>query len=440
VSKNVEAFVASLGLDAYVVGGAVRDALLGAESKDADFLIAGIDIDALRKALEAHGRAEELVVAGRTVGIRFFPRDRKLRAETPAGIELAPPRREISTGPGRHDFDIVVDPAATVEEDLARRDFTVNAMARRLSDGTLVDPFGGRDDLERRVLRTVSPRSFAEDPLRLVRGLRFVSQLSLEPDDSTLEQMKTDASGIANVSGERIGGGIAGDSLGELSKLLLGSEPARALRLARDTGVLVELLPEFIRAADLSEHIFDVVQETAIAGDVLAVRLAALTHDLGKPLDADPVGHARVGAEIADRILRRLRYPERLTRRVVAIVHEHPFQLEKISNDAAEARVFLRRYGEELAFDLVAHRRADARAKRLDVSALDRFGELLQQELNSPFRLSDLAVSGDDLLTVGYRPGPALGETLERLLDEVVADPSLNEQTTLLRRAEELLR
>src|SRR5262249_37988790 len=155
-----------------------------------------------------------------------------------AGIELAPPRREVSTGPGRHDFEIVADPSLSVEDDMRRRDFTVNAMARRLETGELVDPFGGRDDLARRTLRTVSPTAFAEDPLRLVRALRFVSQLGFEPDGETIRQMREEASAVKLVSGERIGGGIDADGMGELSKLLLGKEPARALRLARDTGVL----------------------------------------------------------------------------------------------------------------------------------------------------------------------------------------------------------
>src|SRR5215471_4797698 len=115
VVKAVEDYIRSLDLDAYVVGGAVRDELLGVDSKDADFLVPGVDIEGLREALSAHGRAEQLVVAGRGVGVRHYPRDRQLRALVPAGIELAPPRREISTGPGRHDFEIVVDPAAPVE-------------------------------------------------------------------------------------------------------------------------------------------------------------------------------------------------------------------------------------------------------------------------------------------------------------------------------------
>src|SRR5262249_22553681 len=155
------------------------------DSKDADFLVPAVDISGLREALAPHGRTEELVVAGRPVGVRFYARDRAIRRLTRSGIELAPPRRGLSTGPGPRDFEIVVDPTATVEEDLARRDFTINAMAVRLDDDFFVDPYGGADDLRGRVLRTVSPGSFAEDPLRLVRGLRFISQLDLDPDDST---------------------------------------------------------------------------------------------------------------------------------------------------------------------------------------------------------------------------------------------------------------
>ena len=245
--KAIEDYVRSLELDAYLVGGAVRDELLGRESKDADFLVPGVDADGLRAALAPHGRVEELVVAGRPVGMRLFPRDRAIRALAPAGIEFAPPRRERSTGPGRHDFEIVVDPAASVEDDLARRDFTINAMARRLADG----------DARRPVRRPRRPRA-ARPPHRLAdaasrrtrcgscAGLRFVSQLGLR---SRRGDARADARErrrrSALVSAERIGGGLAADGMGELSKLLLGGEPRKALRLARDTGVLVALLPEF---------------------------------------------------------------------------------------------------------------------------------------------------------------------------------------------------
>jgi tRNA nucleotidyltransferase (CCA-adding enzyme) len=470
--RLVEDYVRSLELDAYVVGGSVRDELLGLESQDADFLVPGVDIDGLRAALEPHGRADELTVAGRAVGVRFYPRDRELRERVPKGIELAPPRREVSTGPGRHDFEIVVDPAATVEDDLARRDFTVNAMARRLTDGMLVDPYGGQEDLGRRVLRTVSTNSFAEDPLRIVRGLRFISQLGFDVDAHTLEQMRTDAGSVALVSGERIDGGLTSDGLGELSKLLLGAQPAKALRVARDTGVLVALLPEFERSIgfdqesryhDLTvdEHTFEVVQAAADAGAPLWVRLAALFHDLGKPYVAwrgpegrlhyyakpghAPRSHEQVSAELAVTALGRLRYPTELRKRVARIVRAH--MVDPGRADPLRARRLLARHGAGVAFDLLDHKEADIRGKRLagtpapekDLERLARFRAVVEQELQSPHRLRDLAINGDDLLASGYEAGPAIGRTLQSLLDEVVRDPSLNTRETLLARAEELL-
>ncbi|MGD0712918.1 MAG: HD domain-containing protein [Gaiellaceae bacterium] len=467
--QELEDYVRSLGLDAYLVGGAVRDELLGLESKDADFLVPGVDTEGLSRALEPHGRAEELVVAGRLVGVRLHPRERRVRALAPAGIEFAPPRAEVSTGPGRHDFEIVADPSLSVEDDMRRRDFTVNAMARRLATGEIVDPLGGKEDLERRVLRTVSATSFAEDPLRLVRALRFVSQLGFEPDESTLRQMRDEAPSVKLVSGERIGGGMAADGMGELSKLLLGREPARALRLARDTGVLVELLPEFERAVgfeqesryhDLTvdEHTFAVVHAAADARYSLTVRLAALFHDLGKPYVAwrgpddqlhyyakpghAPRNHEQVGAELAATALRRLRYPNALRERVVWIVRHHMFRVGK--GDGVHARRFLVKHGDEQAFELVNHKHADYLGKRgsageppplEDIARLERFRATLERELASPHRLADLAVDGDDLIELGFRPGPALGRALHELLDAVVDNPSRNTRAELLKRA-----
>jgi tRNA nucleotidyltransferase (CCA-adding enzyme) len=468
--KAVEEYVRSLGLDAYVVGGAVRDALLGRESKDADFLVPAIDIAGLRAALAPHGRTEELVVAGRAVGVRFYPRDQSVRRLARAGIELAPPRREVSTGRGRHDFEIVVDPTATVEEDLARRDFTINAMARRLADDALVDPYGGRADLEAGLLRTVSPRSLAEDPLRLVRGLRFVSQLDLDPSDETLRQMQREAPGVRLVSGERIGGGIHADGMGELSKLLLGAHPAKALRLARDSGVLVEVLPEFEAAIGfdqesryheltVDEHTFAVVQAAADAGRSLVVRLAALFHDLGKPHVAwrgtdgrlhyyakpgySTRSHEQVSAELVERALGRLRYPTELRRRVVRIVRSH--MLDTTRAEPLRARRLLARYGDSLLADLLDHKEADLRGKGdwsadEDLERLGRLRRVVARERSQPHRIRDLAVRGDDLIAIGFRPGPALGRALARLLDDVVRTPELNTKEALLARARELPR
>ena len=418
--RELETYVDGLGLDAYLVGGAVRDELLGHESKDADFLVPGVDTEQLKEALAPHGRVEDLVVAGRLVGMRLHPSNRTMRSLVPAGIEFAPPRKEISTGPGRHDFEIVADASLSVEDDMRRRDFTVNAIARRLSTGEIVDPLAGREDLANGVLRTVSPTSFAEDPLRLVRALRFVSQLGFEPDESTIRQMREEAPAVRLVSGERIGGGLAADGLGELSKLLLGREPAGALRLARDTGVLLELLPEFEHAIGfdqesryhgltVDEHTFAVVQAAADRGYSLAVRLAALFHDLGKPevawrgadgrlhYYAKPGqaehSHEQAGSELTRSALLRLRYPNALRTLVVRIVRHHMFQIG--NGDAARARRFLAKFGDELAFELVDHKEADFVGK----------------------------------------PGPALGRALRELLHEVVEDPSRNEKSVLLSSA-----
>jgi len=450
--KEIEDYVRSLGLDAYLVGGAVRDELLGRDSKDADFLVPGVDAEGLRSLLAPHGKVEELLVARKPVGMRLYPRDRAVRELAPAGIEFAPPCREVSTGPGRHDFEIVVDPDATVELDLARRDFTINAMARRLAGDELIDPYGGRNDLEGRVLRTVSPNSFAEDPLRLVRGLRFVSQLGLEPDETTLAQMHDEAGAVSIVSGERVGGGIAADGMGELSKLLLGRYPRRALELARDTGVLVALLPEFDpsvgfdpgssdHAMSVDEHTFAVVQAAADAGTPLRVRLAALFHDLGKP--SAGADHAADGARLAATALRRLRYPNDLRDRVVRIVRHHVFALG--DGDATEARRMLARYGEGLTFDILDNWHADLQGRdqservQQKLERLALFRETVEHELGSAHRLSDLAVDGADLIGIGYEPGPALGQALDTLLAEVVDEPGLNRRETLLARAGELL-
>jgi tRNA nucleotidyltransferase (CCA-adding enzyme) len=257
--------------------------------------------------------------------------------------------------------------------------------------------------------------------------------------------------------------------MGELSKLLMGREPAKALRLARDTGVLAELLPEFEPAIgfdqesrwhDLSvdEHTFAVVQAASDLGFPLRVRLAALFHDIGKPQVAwrgddgrlhfyaragkAVEGHEEVSAALAARALRRLRYPNALRAQVTRIVRRHMLSIGK--GDALRARRLLARNGEQLTFDLIDHKEADLRGKRADalpvdeLEALAEFRRVVQRELANPHRLGDLAIDGSDLIAAGFREGPAIGRTLDRLLREVVGDPTLNRRDWLLERAAEL--
>jgi tRNA nucleotidyltransferase/poly(A) polymerase len=265
--------------------------------------------------------------------------------------------------------------------------------------------------------------------------------------------MRVEAPGLRYVSAERIGGGVAADGMGELSKLLLGRRPAAALRLARDTGILVEVLPELESAVGyslgterqplpLDEHVFEVVQEAADVDASLPVRLAALLHDLGKP-QADLTGHphAQLGAGLAARVLRRLRYPTHVRRYVVEIVAGHAFRLDE-PIDARYARRFLAAHGDTLAVDLVAHKRADLRAKHVGADEherLDRLEGLLVSEGSSPHRIADLAVDGRDLIETGFTEGPALGRVLAVLLDEVLDEPARNTRETLLARAHQEL-
>ena len=333
---------------------------------------------------------------------------------------------------------------------MARRDFTVNAMARRLETGELVDPFGGLAHLERRELHTVGPDSFREDPLRILRGLRLLSQLGFTLTDDTLGQMRAEAAGLRHVSGERIGGGLAADGMGELSKLLLGARPGEALRIARDTGVLVEVLPEYgvvighdlgstRQPGPLEEHLFAVIQETADLAAELSVRLCALLHDLGKP-EADRTGaadHAQIGAVIAGAAMRRLRYPNALRDEVCRLVAGHAFWLDG-PIDGLYARRFLASHGIERARRLLLHKRADLHVKHVEPWELDHLAQLervLEDERKSPHRLSHLVVGGNDLLALGYREGPALGAALARLLDVVIEDPAANDRETLLAEA-----
>jgi tRNA nucleotidyltransferase/poly(A) polymerase len=332
---------------------------------------------------------------------------------------------------------------------MARRDFTINAMARRLEDGTLVDPFGGVDDLEHRRLRSVGPTSFEDDPLRLVRALRFVSQLDFNLAPETLAQMHDAAPGLAHVSAERIGGGIKADAQGELSKLLLGRKPARALLLARDTGVLTRVIPEFAPAIGFSlgserqplpldEHLFEVAQITADNGSSLEVRLAGLLHDLGKPLEPERTDeHPRIGAALTDEILERLRYPTRVRHHIVWIVAHHGFKLDQ-PPDARAARRFLAEHGDTLAHELIDHKTADLAAKNVAAEELGRVAELrrlVTQERTQPHHLSDLAVNGVDLRAIGFPEGPDLGRVLHELLDDVVDEPAHNTREWLLERA-----
>ena len=329
--ERILTHVRQMGLHhAYEVGGAVRDALRAQwhgepfDPEDIDIAVVGNTFEELLERCRAEGTASELVVARQPIGVRltakWTPRE---------GVEfLALARTEVSTGASRHQFAIRAHPDVTIEQDLARRDFTVNAMARDIDTGALIDPFGGAEDLRNGILRTVSERSFPEDPLRVLRGLARCARDNLVPDRTTREQMRTWAQDPRRYLGEEIDEASVGYRWygdvplspervwQELRKLLAGRYAAGALRIARETGVLESLLSELRDSIgfeqrspyhDLTvyEHTLHVVEYACAAGAPESVRLAALLHDCGKPATA---------WGLAERRPRRL--PERGRRRV----------------------------------------------------------------------------------------------------------------------------
>jgi tRNA nucleotidyltransferase (CCA-adding enzyme) len=431
----------------YEVGGSLRDGLLGRPAKDVDFLVRGHDIDELLRVLRRYGPADELRVAGRLVGVRFRP-----SFGPKEGIEVVPPRRETPIRPGEPDysgnphtdFRIEPDPQLPLRDDLERRDFTVNAMARDIRSGSWVDPFGGREDLAAGILRAVHPTAFRDDPLRILRGIARRGRDGLVPEPETLALMEAEAPRIAGLSAERV--------RETLDQTLGGRDAADALRLARDVGALAAALPEWqiavgvpqasaTQAYTVDEHILHVLDQAVQRDASLVVRLAALWHDVGKAVAGGPRRHADESARVADAAMRRLAYDNDTRLAVVLLVREHPYG-EDSDPTPQSARRFLARVGRDAAPDLLLLRRCDRLGRGFprpeeELLRRERFEELVAEEWGSPVTRGELAVTGDDLLAAGLPAGRALGQVLARLLDAVVVDPERNTFDQLLTLARE---
>jgi tRNA nucleotidyltransferase/poly(A) polymerase len=342
----------------------------------------------------------------------------------------------------------------TIEVDLARRDFTVNAMAWGARPGdrpSLIDPFGGRADTGARVLRAVGDAStrFEEDALRMVRAVRLATTLGFEIEGGTLAGIRSRSTLVAHLSGERIAA--------ELDKLLAAPLPSVGLRLLGDTRLLDSISPDLaaqrgvlqnkVPGEDLWDHTVRSVDAASAARPV--VRLAALLHDVGKPAtfaDGHFVGHDAVGADLAGAFLDRLRSPRAVRDRVVELVRHHMFSYESTWSDAAVRRFIgkMATIGDGALDELLELREADNLGSGLPAEA-GLLGELrarVAAELKAELVLDrgGLAVDGDDLIAeLGLTQGPLLGRIIEGLLERVIADPALNERPTLLLLAQAAL-
>lgn len=432
--KGAEFIISRLnaaGHQAYAVGGCVRDSLLGLAPKDWDICTSALPDEMQRLFADCHVVETGLKHGTLTVVLHHVP------------YEVTTFRVDGAYTDHRHPDGVTF--VTDVREDLARRDFTVNAMAYHPEQG-LVDAFGGQEDLAAGVIRCVgeAERRFDEDALRILRALRFASTYGFAMEEHTAAAVHSLKETLSGVAAERI--------RVELGKLLCGKGVGDILRGYHD--VIAQVLPELAPMAGFEQHTpfhrYDVWEHTVRAVEAVppveALRLTMLLHDSGKPaaftMDEAGVGHAyghpAISAEIADRAMAALRMDNATHDRVVLLVRNHDIPID---TDTRRLKRRLNKFGEEALRQLIEVQRADAMGKGT-VAAADieaRIGGIRQalKDLLAAapcFTLKDLAVKGGDLMQQGIR-GKAIGQCLDHLLNEVMAERLDNSRETLLAEA-----
>jgi tRNA nucleotidyltransferase (CCA-adding enzyme) len=436
------------GFRSWVVGGCVRDELLAelaAENGGAHQLRNDWDIATDARPEQVNRLFRRVIPTGIQHGTVTVLMNH-------AQYEVTTLRGEASYSDGRRpDAVYFVD---DIVDDLARRDFTINAIAYDALEDRLIDPFSGIADLRARRLRAVGDPAarFAEDGLRVLRAARFVATLEVELDPETARAIEPSLGSYRKVSAERI--------RDEWLKAMKARRPSAAFEVMKDHGLLAVTAPELLESVGCAQnrfHAYDVWGHAMHCLDGCpqnpVLRVAGLLHDVGKPRsrgfsekhqDYTFYEHERIGAEIADPLLSRLRFSTEEREHIVALVRHHLICYDETWTDAAVRR-WLRRVTPELTEDLYLLNEADVRAKGRDASQdlehLARLKAHVARVLAAGAALSvrDLAVNGHDLMTeLGLRPGPILGEMLRKLLDEVIEEPSRNTRESLLARARAL--
>jgi len=416
------------GHHACIVGGAVRDLIIGRTPEDFD-VVSSAEVHEVRRIFD------KVLPIGEKHGtsVVFY------NGET---VEISRCKKGCQ---------IVDDWSACLEEDLLHRDFTINAMAMDL-EGEIVDPFGGQDDMINRVIRSPldsSVNRFREDPLRMLRAIRLGTVLNFSLDEKLGEAIKECQALLVQVSPERV--------REELNSILVSSHPDLGIRLMVDTGLMKLVIPELVDAVGFKQHnpahIYDVFNHTlAVLAKVpadLELRLAALLHDIGKPavftMDEQGIGHfyqhQYKGQVMAEIILTQLRYSKETVQTVSILVREHMSWLENPTPEAVKR--LINRVGAANLPKLFALQRADllGSAPSHDPSFIDRTQTMAEEILhnNAPLTIKDLAISGRDLIDMGYQPGIEMGKTLQSLLEIVLTDAQENNKDRLLQLAREWL-
>lgn len=442
--KEVMAVLEKAGFEAYLVGGCVRDLILNQKPNDWD-VTTNARPPEIAKLFKKHFIDNDFGM----VTVLTGSADDSLRE-----IQVMPYRIERDYRDRRHPGQI--DFIDNLKEDLARRDFTINAIALGLRpDGTtvLVDPYSGREDLNKHILRAVGQPAerFAEDALRMMRAVRLATTLDFEIEKKTLAAIRKNASLLRNISAERI--------RDELVKTIMSPRAAEGVELFQRVGLLEYIIPELENSRRVDQnkhHIYDVYEHSirslryaAEQGFNLHVRLAALLHDIGKPETKSGQGeeatfynHEVVGAAMTEKIMRRLKFPVRDVRRVKKLVRYHLFYYNVGEVGDSSVRKLIRQVGLENMPDLIRVRMADRigsgvpKAKPYKLRHLEYVIERLARD---PISTEMLAVGGHDVMKVlNIPPGPKIGQILTVLLEQVLEDPVFNQKDVLVKMVEEL--
>lgn len=432
------------GFEIYLVGGAVRDLLLGRDIHDVDF------------TTNAHPEVIQTLfpdsfydnVFG-TVGVMIETKQGK---STSAKASEGKKKYEITTYRTEKGYTDRRRPdkiawGKTLEEDLKRRELTINAMALRQAQGKLelTDLFGGQEDLKNKTIRAVgNPNErFSEDALRMLRAIRFASQFGFTIEEKTFAAISQNSQLIEYISGERI--------REELLKILGSNFPMEGITLLRTSGLLSHIIPELEKGYEVAQakhHIHDVWTHSLLSlkftpsKDPL-VRLASLIHDIGKPYTTKGEGEKRtfynhevVGAKIAQNIAKRLKFSRKDSDRLITLVRWHLFTVDERQTDSAIRR-FIKNVGKENLEDILALRTGDRLGGGAKETSwrLEEFKQRLVEVQKQPFSVTDLKVNGKDVMQIlGINSGPKVGEVLNMLFDEVVEKKIENKREVLLER------
>ena len=431
-AKNIIESLNAAGYEAYVVGGCVRDSLMHKKPSDWDICTSA----PAQEMLHIFGDRRVIPTGLKHGTITLLEKD--------GAYEVTTFRIDGEYEDHRHPKEVVF--TSELAEDLGRRDFTINAMAWHPQKG-LIDMYGGVDDLKNRLVRAVGEPSkrFDEDGLRMLRMVSFATVLDFDDDQATFEAAMQQSHLLAYISKERI--------QVELNKTLLAAHPARGLEDLYTLGMYPHIIPQMCHTVGFLQngghHFLDVFEHSILAVGLverdLVLRLTMLLHDIAKPFTWEEntekgydsfSNHAEVGAEIANKILRNLKYDNATRKDVVALIRTHndilyPAELNIRQNLAKMGEVQLRRLIKVKVADLLAHDLADGRAQMVDM--FSEIETLLNQiiERGDCVAIKDLAINGKDMQELGIK-GRAIGEMLSKALEEVIEHPEKNERGTLI--------